>query len=133
MLLFCMVFALLFFQRRHRDVLWSPSKYRHFLGAQSSSFLSPFLPPHGRELAAAEEFTVFGDIRQNLGGNRGSERSVHRRDNAAFEAAVEAGDLEIVSTPSPILEDVTLEIPKMLKLDSGTLSTVDPCWHNSIS
>ena len=92
-----------------------------------------FLPPHGRELAAAEEFTVFGDIRQNLGGNRGSERSVHRRDNAAFEAAVEAGDLEIVSTPSPILEDVTLEIPKMLKLDSGTLSTVDPCWHNSIS
>jgi len=92
-----------------------------------------FLPPHGRELAAAEEFTVFGDIRQNLGGNRGSERSVHRRDNAAFEAAVEAGDLEIVSTPSPILEDVTLEIPKMLQLDSGTLSTVDPCWHNSIS
>ena len=92
-----------------------------------------FLPPHGRELASAEEFTVFGDIRQNLGGNRGSERSVHRRDNAAFEAAVEAGDLEIVSTPSPILEDVTLEIPKMLKLDSGTLSTVDPCWHNSIS
>ena len=91
-----------------------------------------FLPPHGRELAAAEEFTVFGDIRQNLGGNRGSERSVHRRDNAAFEAAVEAGDLEIVSTPSPILEDVTLEIPKMLKLDSGTLSTVDPCWHNSM-
>ena len=92
-----------------------------------------FLPPHGRELASAEEFTVFGDSRQNLGGNRGSERSVHRRDNAAFEAAVEAGDLEIISTPSPILEDVTLEIPKMLKLDSGTLSTVDPCWHNSIS
>tara|TARA_Y100000004_G_C8923158_1_gene416367 strand:+ start:253 stop:627 length:375 start_codon:yes stop_codon:yes gene_type:complete len=92
-----------------------------------------FLPPHGRELANDEEFTVFGDVRQNIGGNRGSERSVQRRDDAAFEAAIEAGDLEILSTPSPILEDATLEIPKMLKLDSGTLSTVDPCWHNSIS
>ncbi len=92
-----------------------------------------FLPPHGRELENNEEFTVFGDIRQGLGGNRGGERSVHRRDNAAFEAAVEAGDLEIIQTPSPILQDAVSEAPKMLQLSSGTLSTVDPCWYNSVS
>ena len=92
-----------------------------------------FLPPHGRTLAVNEEFTVFGDVRQGLGGNRGSERSVHRRDNAAFEAAIESGDLEILQTPSPILQDVDTGLPKMLQLASGTISAVDPCWHNSIS
>lgn len=92
-----------------------------------------FLPPHGRELENNEEFTVFGDIRQGLGGNRGPERSVHRRDNAAFEAAIEAGDIEILQTPSPILQDTSSSAPKMLQLSSGSLSAVDPCWHNSVS
>ena len=91
-----------------------------------------FLPPHGRELAVDEEFTVFGDVRQGLGGNRGSERSVHRRDNAAFEAAIEEGDLEILNTPSPVLQDTDTGLPKMLQLASGTLTGVDPCWHNSL-
>jgi hypothetical protein len=91
-----------------------------------------FLPPHGRTLANNEEFTVFGDIRQNLGGNQGGERSVQRRANAAFEAAVESGDLEVLQTPSPILQDVNTDLPKMFRLASGVLSTVDPCWHNSL-
>lgn len=91
-----------------------------------------FLPPHGRTLDDNEEFTVFGDIRQNLGGNQGGERSVQRRANAAFEAAVEAGDIEILQTPSPILQDTATHAAKMLHLTSGTLSAVDPCWHNSI-
>lgn len=90
-----------------------------------------FLPPHGRELENNEEFTVFGDVRQQLGGNRGSERSVARRDNAAFEQAVNDGDLQILSTPTPILQDVTTEEPQMLELDNGTLSTVDPCWFST--
>lgn len=92
-----------------------------------------FLPPHGRELANNEEFTVFGDVRQQLGGNMGTERSVQRRSNAAFEAAIESGDLEILQTPSPVLQDTVTGLPKMLLLTSGSLSTVDPCWHNSIS
>lgn len=92
-----------------------------------------FLPPHGRELENNEEFTVFGDVRQNLGGNRGAERSVQRRDNAAFEASIAAGDLVVVQTPSPILQDLTTSASKMFQLDSGTLSTVDPCWADSVS
>lgn len=106
--------------------------YSTVKNVSGSSKIFGFLPPHGRTLAADEEFTVFGDIRSGLGGNRGAERSVARRDNAAFEAAVESGDLEILSTPSPILQDVTTEVPKMLQLDGGTLSTVDPCWYNSL-
>lgn len=92
-----------------------------------------FLPPHGRTLANNEEFTVFGDVRQNLGGNQGGERSVQRRANAAFEAAIESGDLEILNTPSPILQDTETDLPKMLQLADGELSAVDPCWQNSVS
>lgn len=92
-----------------------------------------FLPPHGRTLDNNEEFTVFGDIRQNLGGNQGAERSVQRRANAAFEAAVESGDLEVLQTPSPILQDTATAAPKMLQVTSGSLSVVDPCWYNSAS
>ena len=91
-----------------------------------------FLPPHGRTLAIDEEFTVFGDIRQGLGGNRGGERSVARRDNTAFEAAVESGDLQILNTPSQIIQDTVTENPQILQLTSGTLTTVDPCWFNSV-
>lgn len=92
-----------------------------------------FLPPHGRELDNNEEFTVFGDVRQNIGGNRGAERSVQRRDNSAFEAAIANGDLVIVQTPSPILQDTVSSASKMFQLASGSLSTVDPCWADSVS
>ena len=92
-----------------------------------------FLPPHGCELAPGEEFTVFGDIRHNIGGNRGPERSVHRRDNSAFESSIQNGDLEIVQTPSPIIQDSSTDLPQMLQLTGGTLSAVDPCWLSSQS
>lgn len=91
-----------------------------------------FLPPHGRELANNEEFTVFGDIRQALGSNQGGERSVQRRANAAFEAAIESGDLVIVSSPSVLLQDTVTDATKMLVRANGTLSAVDPCWTNSV-
>ena len=91
-----------------------------------------FLPPHGRTLADGEEFTVFGDIRQGLGGNQGPERSVQRRLNSAFEAAVESGDLEIVSTPNPIFQDLDSGVTQMLQLEDGSISAVDPCWKGSV-
>jgi len=107
--------------------------YSTIKNVSGGSKIFGFLPPHGRTLANNEEFTVFGDIRQNLGGNRGAERSVHRRDNAAFEAAVDNGDLDIINTPSPILQDTATGLPKMIQLTSGSLSAVDPCWYNSLS
>jgi len=90
-----------------------------------------FLPPHGRLLAAGESFSVYGDVRQAV--IKDVERSTSRRHILAFEAAIERGDLEIIQTPSPILQDLSSGDPKMLQLDSGVLSAVDPCWHNSIS
>jgi len=92
-----------------------------------------FLPPHGRVLAADEEFTVFGDIRQAVFGARGPERSVARRDIMAFEAAMGRGDIQIVQTPSPILQDLTLGTSKQLSLDNGSLAVADPCWMDSVS
>ena len=90
-----------------------------------------FLPPHGRTLADNEEFTIFGDIRHDLGGNQGGESSAQRRANAAFEAAVEAGELEIVNTPGMILQDVTTDLPRMIQVDSGVLSSLDPGWDQT--
>ena len=91
-----------------------------------------FLPPHGRELANNEEFTVFGDIRQSIGGSRGSDPSVQRRDRTAFANAIANGWLVIVSTPNPILKDIDSGDTKMLNLDDGTLGAVDPCWTNEL-
>jgi len=91
-----------------------------------------FLPPHGRTLANNEEFTIFGDVRQALGGNRGNERSVQRRDTAAFEAAVAAGNLTILETPSLVIKDTVTNNSKTLQSANGVLSVVDPCWLNSI-
>ena len=90
-----------------------------------------FLPPHGRTLADNEEFTIFGDIRHDLGGNQGGESSAQRRANAAFEAAVEAGELEIVNTPAMILQDVTTDLPRMIQVDVGVLSSLDPGWDQT--
>jgi hypothetical protein len=91
-----------------------------------------FLPPHGRTLASNEEFTVFGNILQALGASRGSGGGVLRRDQIAFESAIESGKLTIVQTPSPVILDVTTEDSKVLKLDDEVLSTVNPCWMNAV-
>lgn len=88
-----------------------------------------FLPPHGKRLANNEEYTVFGDIRNTVVN---FDRNGEKRSIAALEAAVERGDLEIVSTPAPLLKDLTTGDTKMLSLDNGTLADVDPCWLSSV-
>lgn len=86
-----------------------------------------FLPPHGRELAANEEFTVFGNITDAV---IRMERVTSRRNIQALEAALDRGDLEIVTTPAPILE--ADGVSKMLKLtDDLNLTVTDPCWSSS--
>ncbi len=89
-----------------------------------------FLPPHGRSLAANEEFTVFGDILQSL---IRFERSEARRSIIAFERALQRGDITIVRTPAPLFEDEVTEGTKMLRLNNGTFGAVDPCWLASTS
>lgn len=88
-----------------------------------------FLPPHGKELEADEELNVFGDIKEAINrGDRFGSRHV-----AAFLAALDRGDLTIVSTPAPIVFDETNEVSKVLGIDNGALDLSDPCWETSLS
>lgn len=91
-----------------------------------------FLPPHGRELAANEEFTVFGDIKQAI---IRFERTEGRRNIIAFEQALQRQDLDIISTPNVILEDDANpgSASKMLVLHNGALGQADPCWNTETS
>ena len=88
-----------------------------------------FLPPHGRTLEADEELTVFGNILEAVGD---IDRVSSRRKIQALERAIDRGDLIIVKTPNPILQDVDDDTIKMLQLDSGALTAVDACWTNSL-
>ncbi len=79
-----------------------------------------FLPPHGKKLEAGEEYTFFGSIENHLS------RITSGRKRAGFTAAVQSGDLVVVSGPTPILYDATLDVSKTIKLDNDTFSTTDP-------
>lgn len=91
-----------------------------------------FLPPHGRELAVNEEFTVFGDIKQAI---IRFDRGESRRSIIAFEQCLIRNDLEIINTPPPILKDDSNPgaASGMLNLRNGVLGTIDPCWNTSTS
>jgi hypothetical protein len=73
-----------------------------------------FLPPHGRELGINEDFIVFGDVRSSLGRNQGVGGGVLAREQAAFEAAVDSGDLTLVQTPPVTSELVTVTANRVL-------------------
>lgn len=92
-----------------------------------------FLPPHGRTLDPDQELAIFGNLLQSVGSIAGAEHSVRRRAQAALEASIENGDLEIVSTPSMILRDTQTGAVKTVKLTNGALVVDDPCWHDSVS
>ena len=88
-----------------------------------------FLPPHGRRLLPDEEFTIFGDIRSAItSGERGG-RAESRRDVLAFEAAINRGDIVILNTPSPILQNAVTGAVEMIVINSSNaLALAEPCW-----
>jgi hypothetical protein len=88
-----------------------------------------FLPPHGMELTADEEITVFGDIREAV--NRGDRFG--NRFMTALASALENNELDIVNTPAPIFYDATADNSKIIVVDDGSVSIADPCWEDSLS
>lgn len=89
----------------------------------------PTLPPHGAELEADEVYLVDGDIRHAIvEGDRFGARF-----RQGLYDMLENDLLEILFTPAPILYDDTLEVNKMLVLNSGALSVADPCWETSLT
>lgn len=89
-----------------------------------------FLPPHGRELQANEEMTIFGNV-LDMVANFSGDRNSSRRHIHAFESAINRGDLVVVHTPAPIFQDTTTQDIKMATLAGGSLGVADPCWASS--
>lgn len=89
-----------------------------------------FLPPHGSELAANTDATIWGWLlhRLDTGGR------LNLRKSAALEAALKLGSLTILQTPVGFFYDVTLSNAKTYKIDNGTVGVADPCsgsYHGS--
>lgn len=98
------------------------TKVRNMSGA--TKFFG-FLGAHGKRLASGEEYTFTGDLVTRL--SQPNFRTGARK-LAAFEAAVNSGDLVIVSTPSQHYYDATLDVTKIITVANSVVNDVDPCW-----
>jgi hypothetical protein len=88
-----------------------------------------FLPPHGKSLAAGEELSIFGDVREAVfRGDR-----FGKRFGEYLENCLERDLLEIRKTPAVVLTDETTDDIKYLSLNNTTLGTSDPCWEGSVT
>lgn len=87
-----------------------------------------FLPPHGQKLAIGAEFTVFGDVSESV--IRG-DRVTSKRNIDAFEAAIGRGDLQILKTPNPVLQDLQTGHTKMVVFKNGNIGLSDPCFTSA--
>jgi len=81
-----------------------------------------FLGKHGKRLNPYQQYTVPGDLGTVLASKA---RTVHFK---AFEHAVAAGDLALVSTPAVHLYDATKDVTKVLSLNNTSLGSADACW-----
>jgi hypothetical protein len=93
----------------------------------STPMLFGFLPPHGRYLQPDEEYSTFGNILDTI-SVANLDRNSSRRWIQSFEAAINRGDLVIVKTPNPILEDTVHGTTKMISLVNNALVIAAPCW-----
>lgn len=77
-----------------------------------------WLPPFGRTLADAEEFTYAGTVHDWLQGRQ--------KLAASLNHAIAEGFVEIKSSPSPVLHDDTTGLSKELTADNGKLQLDQP-------
>lgn len=81
-----------------------------------------FLGAHGKRLENNETYTVPGDLVATLGNaGRGGQRKFK-----SLEKALEAGDLEIVSSPAVYLTDEDDGSVDQVNLNADTLGTKSP-------
>lgn len=89
----------------------------------------PTLPPHGVELDADEQYSIWGSVLEAiLRGDR-----FGRANSDALEKLLDQRLLEIRKLPKPIMEDETLNDIKVITLDNGSLVLEDPCWETSLT
>lgn len=82
-----------------------------------------FLPPHGVNLDDGEELAVPGDLTTRIASAKDSGRSF-----PSYEAALDATEIVIISSPSVFLYDSTIDAVKQLRLNNNTLGIIEPCW-----
>lgn len=86
-----------------------------------------FLPNGGRTLAAGEEYSYFGDIRQEIGNKAGSESSSRRRDREAFMRAITTEALTVLETPAPIsMDEENNDSARSYLISGDTVVVIDP-------
>lgn len=79
-----------------------------------------YLGQHGRRLAAGEQYTVPGNIVDQIAANR--------RKFQALERDLDDGVVAIVKTPAVFLYDETEDQTKVLTLDNETLGSADASY-----
>lgn len=84
-----------------------------------------FVPPHGVTLGPYEQYTFDGNIDRLWTNPNGTH---NRRKKLSVETALLNGNLQIVSTPAPVMADVATGATKVDQLKSGTISAVAPSW-----
>lgn len=91
-----------------------------------------FLPPHGRTLAANEEFSVYGDI---FAATARASRIASKRHHDALVDAIASDNktLEVLRTPAPIFWDRNLGTTHVLSLESGAVVVRDTCMESDLT
>lgn len=101
------------------DITCLQTKVRNMTGGEA---FFGFLPPHGKKLAAGEEYTFFGGLDSLLAS------ITRKRHRTALQSALESGDIVIVQSPTPHFYDATLDVTKVLAVQNSVVNDVDPCW-----
>lgn len=84
-----------------------------------------FLPVHGKQMAAGDDYTFFGSIQDRLmtGGGR-----LNLRKSAALEAALLAGQIEIITSPKTSYYDASFGRVKSMNINNNAVTIIDPCF-----
>lgn len=91
-----------------------------------------FLPPHGRDLDANEEFSVYGDMIAAV--QRANPIASKRHVDAYLEAiASDSKTLAVLRTPAPIFWDRNLGTSHLISLETGALVVRDPCMESDLT
>lgn len=96
------------------------TKVRNISGG--SRFFS-YLGSHGITLTAGQEYEENGDLVTKIANSK-----QNRRWFTALEADLSNSKLAIVSTVKDHFYDETTDETKVLQVDNGTVSVVDPTW-----
>jgi len=90
------------------------------INLKASAATFGFIPPHGRRLGPNEQMTVAHDLFAHVANNARKRQSLQR--------AMDNGHFAVLRTPAVQLFDAVSGEVRQLRINNGTLGTVDPCY-----